>query len=62
MSYYHVCPCCGSNLDSSEVCDCQDKKRAAGTDPGGNAEQNLNETVSVSNDSTNLGGLQDEYQ
>ena len=28
MSYYKVCPYCGSHLDPGEVCDC-DKKEAA---------------------------------
>ena len=29
MSYYTVCPCCGSHLDPCESCDCQCKENAA---------------------------------
>ena len=49
MSYYRTCPHCGSNLDPSEICDCQAKKEAA---PGaantqdGKAEQKSYEPLS----------------
>ncbi|MDO4301820.1 MAG: hypothetical protein Q4D26_10565 [Clostridia bacterium] len=26
MSYYNTCPCCGSNLDPGEKCDCEKKR------------------------------------
>lgn len=29
MSYYRICPDCGSSLDPGERCDCQDMKEAA---------------------------------
>ena len=29
MSYYRICPDCGSSLDPGERCDCQDKEEAA---------------------------------
>lgn len=39
MSYFKVCPICGSHLDPGEVCtDCRDKNTPAGaanTDEGG---------------------------
>lgn len=28
MSYYRICPHCGSSLDPGERCDCQDKETA----------------------------------
>lgn len=29
MSYYRICPDCGSHLDPGERCDCQDEENAA---------------------------------
>lgn len=29
MSYYQICPYCGSHLDPGEKCDCQKKESAA---------------------------------
>lgn len=23
-AYYHICPCCGANLDPGERCDCEE--------------------------------------
>lgn len=29
MPYYRICPQCGAYLDPGELCDCQDKEKAA---------------------------------
>lgn len=29
MPYYRSCPMCGAALDPGEICDCQDKEKAA---------------------------------
>lgn len=57
MSYYRICPLCGSNLDPGEVCDCRDKKTPAGasdTDEG-EAEKVLTGSDSASTINENGG-------
>ena len=46
MSYYHVCPNCGANLDPGERCDCQLTEYRSGiasdgmvNEPGGTIPQ-----------------------
>lgn len=41
--YYKTCPHCGSNLDPSETCDCQQERR---NDPKDAATENRKETAS----------------
>ena len=53
MSFFKVCPYCGSHLDPNELCDCRAKEEApasASNAGEGGAEQNLT-TVSASHDS-----------
>lgn len=49
MSYYKVCPYCGSNLDPGEVCDCKKEAAAsaANTD-NGKVERGLHTHFSAS--------------
>lgn len=51
MSYFKVCPICGSHLDPGERCDCQGKKEAAQgvtSTQGGKAEKVLESSDSAS--------------
>ena len=54
MSYFRVCPYCGSHLDPGEICDCRGKEgapvSAANADEGG--VEHVDHAVSTSDDTT----------
>ena len=60
MSFFKVCPYCGSHLDPGELCDCRAKEGApasAANAGEGGAEQDLT-TVSASYDNRGMEELQ----
>lgn len=61
MSYFWVCPTCGSHLDPGETCtDCRNKEDAAhgATNTTDGKAEKVDHTVSASNHSKNKRKLQ----
>lgn len=60
MSYFKVCPYCGSHLDPGEKCDCGQKEAAvsAANADNGKAERGLHTNFSIYQNNRNYGRFQ----